>query len=107
MCQGVIPEDNIQLSPVAQLCSTLCDPMDCSTPGLPVYGLSQARIWSELSFSSPGDLPDPGIKPTSPTLAGRFFTAEPSGKPDVLFTLLQNSGKLYNQMHQNYLITQA
>ena len=27
----------IQFSSVAQLCPTLCDPMDCSTPGLPVY----------------------------------------------------------------------
>ena len=40
--------------------------------------------WSEMPFSSPGDLPDPGIKPmslASPTLAGRFFTAVPPEKP--------------------------
>ena len=36
---------------------------------------------SGLSFPSPGDLPDPGIKLASSTLAGRFFTTEPSGKP--------------------------
>ena len=30
-------EDSIQFSSVAQSCLTLCDPMDCSTPGLPVY----------------------------------------------------------------------
>ena len=29
----------------------------------------------------PEDLSNPGIKPTSPALAGRFFTAEPRGKP--------------------------
>ena len=28
---------SVQFSSVAQLCLTLCDPMDCSTPGLPVY----------------------------------------------------------------------
>ena len=31
-----------------------------------------------------GDLPDPGLEPTSPgslALAGRFFTTEPLGKP--------------------------
>ena len=28
---------NIQFSPVAQLCPTLCDPMDFSTPGFPVH----------------------------------------------------------------------
>ena len=35
---------------------------------------------SGLPFPSPGDLPHPGIKPTSPALAGRFFTTEPPGK---------------------------
>ena len=36
---------------------------------------------SGLPFPSPGDLPDPGVKLASPALAGRFCTAEPSGKP--------------------------
>ena len=35
-----------------------------------------------LPFPSPGDLPDPGIKPASPALAGGFFTAQPPGKPN-------------------------
>jgi len=33
-----------------------------------------------LPFPSPGDHPDPGIKPRSPALAGRFFTIEPPGE---------------------------
>ena len=36
--------------------------------------------WSELPFSPPGDLPDPGIEHlslVSPALAGRFFTTMP------------------------------
>ena len=37
--------------------------------------------WSGLPFTSPGNLPDPEIKPVSPALAGRFFTTEPAGKP--------------------------
>ena len=37
--------------------------------------------WSGLLFPTPGNLPDPGIEPTSPTLAGRFFTTESPGKP--------------------------
>ena len=36
---------------------------------------------SGLPFPSPGDLPDPGIEPLSPALAGRFFSPEPWGKP--------------------------
>ena len=34
------------------------------------------EYWSGLPFPSPGDLPDPGIEPVSPALAGRFFTTE-------------------------------
>ena len=30
-------KDSVQFSSVTQLCPTLCDPMDCNTPGLPVY----------------------------------------------------------------------
>ena len=47
-------------------------------------GFPRQEYWSGLSFPSPGDLPDPGIQPASPTssaLAGGFFTAEPPGKP--------------------------
>ena len=41
------------------------------------------EYWSGLPFPSPGDHPDPGIEPASPTLAGRFFTTEPPGKPHL------------------------
>ena len=37
-------------------------------------GFPRQEYWSGLPFSSPGDLPDPGIKPASPALAGRFLT---------------------------------
>ena len=46
---------------------------------------SRQEYWSGLPFPSPGDLPDPGIKPVSfvpPALAGRFFNAEPAGTPN-------------------------
>jgi len=36
--------------------------------------------WSGLPFPSPGDLPDPGIKPRSPTLQADALTSEPPGK---------------------------
>ena len=39
------------------------------------------EYWSGLTFRSPRDLPDPGTKPMSPSLAGGFFTSEPPGKP--------------------------
>ena len=43
-------------------------------------GFPRQEYWSRLPFSCPGYLPDPGIKPTSPVLAGGFFTTEPPGK---------------------------
>ena len=48
--------------------------MDCSPPGCCVHEILQARIleWVAISFSR--DLPNPGIKPKSPALAGGFFT---------------------------------
>ena len=42
---------------------------------------SQQEFWSVLPLPPPGDLPDPGIEPMSPVLAGRFFTTEPPEKP--------------------------
>ena len=66
---------------IIKSCQTLCDPIDCSPSVSSVHGISQARIleWVAISFS--GNLPDPGIEPTSPELAGAFFTTEPPGKP--------------------------
>ena len=46
---------------VAQLCPTLCDPMDCSLPGYFVHGILQARILEWWPFPSPGDLPTQGL----------------------------------------------
>ena len=43
-------------------------------------GFPRQEYWSGLPFPSPGDLPDPRIKPMTPALAGRFFTTEPPGK---------------------------
>ena len=44
-------------------------------------GFPRQEFWSGLPFPSPGDLPDLGIKPASPELAGGFFTTEPPGTP--------------------------
>jgi len=46
-------------------------------------GFSRQKQWSGLPCSPPGDLPDPGIEPTSlmsPALAGRFFTTSATWK---------------------------
>ena len=47
----------------------------------PLYmEFSRQEYWSGLSFPSPGDLPDPGIEPGSPTLQADTLTSEPPGK---------------------------
>ena len=44
---------------VAQLCQTLCDPIDCRLPGSSVHGIFQARLlyWISISFSKGSFLP--------------------------------------------------
>ena len=42
---------------VAELCPTLCDPMDYSLPGSSVHGFSRQEYWSGQPFPFPGDLP--------------------------------------------------
>ena len=66
-------------------CPTHCNPTDYILAGSSVHGIFRQEYRSGLPFP-PGDLPDPGIKPTSPTLAGGFFTTEPPGKLMSKFT---------------------
>ena len=72
-----------------QSCPNLCGPMDYNQPGSPVRGILQARILAWVTISSsrgsalPGDLPNHGIRPTSPAspaLAGRFLTTSSTRK---------------------------
>ena len=59
---------------VTQSCLTLCDPMDYSSPGSSVHGISQARIleWVAISFSRGSSWPRDGTQVF--WIAGRFFT---------------------------------
>ena len=62
-------------------CPILCDPMDCSPTRLPCpWRFSRQEYWSGLPCP-PGDLPNPGIKPRSPTLQADSLPSEPPGKP--------------------------
>ena len=67
---------------VAQWCPTLCDPVDCSPRGSSVHGDSLGRNTGVGCHAlPPGDPPDPGIKPRSPTLQAEFLPSEPTEKP--------------------------
>ena len=45
----------------------------------PSMGFSRQEYWSGLPFPSPGDLPDPGIEPRSPTMQADALPSEPPG----------------------------
>ena len=68
-------------SPVPQWCSTLSAPWTVAPQATLSLEFSRQKCWCGSPVSSPGDLPDSGIKPTSPAPAGRFFTTEPPGSP--------------------------
>ena len=59
---------------VAQLCLTLCNPMDCSSLSI---GFPRQEYWSRLPLPSLRHLPDPGIS----CITGRFLLSESPGKP--------------------------
>ena len=66
---------------LAQSCPTLCDAMNCS-PLRPLcpWNSGIQEYWSGLPFSSPEDLPDPGIEPGSSALQADSLPSEPPGK---------------------------
>ena len=67
-------------SEVAQSCQTLCNPWTVAYQAPLSMGFSRQECWSGLPFPSPGDLPDPGIKPRSPALRADALPSEPPGK---------------------------
>ena len=63
---------------VAQSCPTLCDPMNCGSPGSSVHGDSPGKNTGvSCHFPSPGDLPDPRDRTQVSRIAGRHFTSKP------------------------------
>ena len=69
---------------VTKSCPTLMTPwtIACQTPLS--MGFSRQEYWNELPFPSPGDLPNPGIKPRSPALQADSLPTEIRGKPKTL-----------------------
>ena len=57
----------------AQSCLTVCDPWTVALQAPLSMGFPRQGYWSGLPFPSAGDLPDPGIEPTSAALAGGFL----------------------------------
>ena len=68
-------------SEVAQSCPTLCGLWTVAHQAPLSMGFSRQEYWTGLPFPSPGDLPDPGIKPRSFKLQANALTSAPPGKP--------------------------
>ena len=72
--------------------------MDCSLPGSCVHGILQARIWSGLPCSRPGDLPDPGTEPMSlmsPVLQADSLPLSHWGSPIYIYIYIY----IYTHIH--------
>ena len=63
-----------------QSCLTLCDAMDCNSQALSM-GFSRQEYWSGLPCPPPGDIPDSGIEPGSPTLQADSLPLSHQGSP--------------------------
>ena len=64
----------------------------------PSMGFSRQECWSGLPFLSPGDLPNPGIKPGSPTLQADALPSEAPGKLELLYVLVIPLLNIYLQV---------
>ena len=64
-------------------CVWLCVTLWTAAPPGSSVGFSRQEYWSGLPCPLSGNLPDPGLKPRVSCIAGRFFIAEPPGKPYV------------------------
>ena len=81
---------------VIKLCPTLATPWTVAHQDPLSMGFPRQEYWSRLSFASPGDLPDPIIKPESPALQIDSLLTELWGKPyshlnrlEICFSLTQ------------------
>ena len=79
---------------VAQLCLTLCDPMDCSPPGSSAHGILQARVleWVAIPFSRGSS--QPRDRSGSPALQADSLQSEPLEKPMYICIKHQKSDKI-------------
>ena len=79
---------------VTPLCGLFVTPWTVAHEAPLSMGFPRQDYWSRLPFPTTGDLPDPGIEPASPALAGGFFTAEPLWKPQqgLACTVAQTPG---------------
>ena len=88
-----------------QSCPTLCDPkrtVACHVPLSMVF--SRQEYWSGLLFPPLGDLPDPGIEPSSFTSPTAFTTSATWEAPSIWVTAFNSFGHIYTQKWNFWII---
>ena len=73
----------------------LATPWTVAHQAPPSIGFSRQEYWSGLPFPSPGDLPNPGIETSSPTLQADTLPSEPPGKPKSIKSKVHSLLKIY------------
>ena len=96
---------------VAKSCPTLTTPWMVACQASLSVGFSRQEYWSGLPFPSPGDLPNPGIEPRSPTLQADALTSEPpenpkdlNVRPKTLKLLEENTGRTFDDINQSKIL---
>ena len=74
-------------------------PLTVAYEAPPSMAFSRQEFWGGLPFSSPEDLPDPGIEPRSPALQADTLPSELPGKPDNQIGLLQKDSCCIFEYH--------
>ena len=98
-------KSNVCVCSVAQSCLTLCTPWSVGRQAPPSMGFSGQEYWSGLPFSTPGDLPDPGIEPTSPTspaLQVDSLLLSHRGSPKKAIHVLKTAPR-YTNSHSSFI----
>ena len=88
-------------SEVAQLCPTVCDPVDCSPPGSSVHGILQARILEWVAISFPRVSSQPSNKTGSLALQADSLPTELQGKPitECTFCIFEKNWQNFSFWH--------
>ena len=90
----------IRKGSVARSCPTLWDPMDCIAYQPPLsMELSRQEYQNGLSFPPPGNLPNPGIEPGSPSLQADALPSEPPGNNSSAAQVMSNSLQPHELQH--------
>ena len=82
--RGALPQAATDLGASSAVCSVMSDsvtPWTAAHQAPLSVGFSRQEYWNGLPSPSPGDLPDPGIEPVSPTLQADSLPFEPPEKP--------------------------